>query len=723
MKKRIISLALVIVMLLSVLCSCSFNYAKKDLTKYAEFNATEFEKALLALVIDDGSFGRTLTDRNKNVLDTIFAALATDAGTDEEVRKYDVDVKAYDVLYYGYYVTFEKTNTTKDENGEDVTTTETITVFPEGMNPAKPGGLQFGLSSTEEDSLSGKIEAAVGNQVITNVFKGGAEGTTEANDVVNVSFTFTYTEKDADGKDVSKTVTYNYKNITLSDSTLAPVAEGDETTGETEGDDTTEGEDNTGSKVVLDVTKYLIGKAVGKVDKGEYEGTLTVDGVAIEGKFTGLTINWIVDEAGAELATVTDKTYTTTKSVKDVDGNSHDLKDVELTYHIIPMFVVDVVDELSTEVVLKKLLGTDSDADGSVEDSEKGSLAIFSNEEYKNGEETLKALIEKLTTAYNDLAKAEKALVAAEEALEKEKAKQESTATPASEETTGETEGEGDTTEGEKPEAEKTPLEKAEAAVDAAITDLAAKKTAADELVAKIAAATNGEKTVADILADEYKEAVYDNLEASYKSTIKTNLSKEIIKLATKYITYTDKLPKRAVKQAYERIEDMHEYNYYQGNYTNADKTTVPNYTFYASYEEYLKSKDALNLNANATMDDCKAAMQKQAEEEVRDLLVVYTLVQYYGIELTKEEKESAKNNIYVIYLGVSEEDFLHALYWDKVVNHILTEGDEPAEDAEDQRMSFKYLQYLFTDEVETEDEGSNEGSTEGSTEGTENNG
>ena len=159
----------------------------------------------------------------------------------------------------------------------------------------------------------------------------------------------------------------------------------------------------------------------------------------------------------------------------------------------------------------------------------------------------------------------------------------------------------------------------------------------------------------------------------------------------------------------------MYEYNYYQGNYTNADKTTVPNYTFYASYEEYLKSKDALNLSANATMDDCKAAIQKQAEEEVRDLLVVYTLVQHYGIELTKEEKDSAKNNIYVIYLGVSEEDFLHALYWDKVVNHILTEGDEPAENAEDQRMSFKYLQYLFTDEVETEDEGS--------TEGTENNG
>ena len=116
-------------------------------------------------------------------------------------------------------------------------------------------------------------------------------------------------------------------------------------------------------------------------------------------------------------------------------------------------------------------------------------------------------------------------------------------------------------------------------------------------------------------------------------------------------------------------------------------------------------------------MEDCEAAMQKQAEEEVRDLLVVYTLVQHYGIELTKEEKQSAKNNIYVVYLGVSEDDFIHALYWDKVINHILEEGEEPAEDAEDQRMSFVRLQYVFEDEVETEDEGNTE------TEGTENNG
>ena len=136
MKKRIISLALVIVMLLSLLCSCTFDYAKRDLTKYATFNATEFAAALQNLVIADGDFGHNLTERNKKVLDTIFAALASDAGTD--TKSYDVAVGEYDVLYYGYYVTFEKKTTEKNDDGEEiVVSTDIITVFPEKIRATK----------------------------------------------------------------------------------------------------------------------------------------------------------------------------------------------------------------------------------------------------------------------------------------------------------------------------------------------------------------------------------------------------------------------------------------------------------------------------------------------------------------------------------------------------------------------------------------------------------
>ena len=727
MKKRIISLVLVVVMLLSFLCSCTYNYANKDLTKYASFNASEFEKALLALVIDDGDFGINEDTRKIKVLDTIFAALASDAGTDNKL--YDVATGKYDVLYYGYYITVS-IETEKEVDGEKVKETNEYTVFTDAMNPAKPGSLQFGLLDTE--GLAKLIEELVGDKNIGDyVFKATTDGKTEGGDKINLSYTKTWSvpkldadgnpELDAEGKPLyeSKTETVNYGVVTL------PVVEveEDKTEGDddqtatvdetTDGGETGEGENNTTETETtkLPFLQYLIGQKVGKVGDGKYEGVKEIiDGVEYEVSYSSVNINWIIEDEGTEIGTVEDKTYTSSKKVKDVNGVEVELKDQTLVYHIFPMYVVDVVDELTPEVVLKKILGTDTDKDGTVEDSEKGSLELFTSEEYKNGEETLKALIEKLVTAYNDLAKAEKALVTAEAKAKTEAEKNESSeAKPASEENNESTEGENNesTTEGENNEStegentetapEKTDLEKAQ-------DEVAAKQTAVDELVAKIVAASNGEKTVADVIVEEYTDAVYDNLEASYISTIKTNISKEIFKLAEKYITYGDKLPKAAVKQAYERIENVHKYNFYQGNYTNADKTTVSNYVKYeGNYENYLKV--TLGLKTTDSMDACKEKMTKQAEDAVKELILVYTLADVYGdaVELTKEQKKSVKNNIYVIYLGVAEEDVLHAMQWDNIINHILEEGEEVEGD---NKVKFVRVEYTFTPE-ETEEEDS----------------
>ena len=712
MKKRIISLVLVVVMLLSFLCSCTYNYANKDLTKYASFNASEFEKALLALVIDDGDFGINEDTRKIKVLDTIFAALASDAGTDNKL--YDVAAGKYDVLYYGYYVTVS-IETEKEVDGEKVKETTDYTVFTDAMNPDKPGSLQFGLLDTE--GLSKLIEELVGDKNIGDyVFKATTEGKTEGGDKINLSYTKTWSvpkldadgnpELDAEGKPLyeSKTETVNYGVVTL------PVIEVEEDTNDDQTatvDETTEGGNNetTGGENAetekLPFLQYLIGQKVGKVGTGKYEGVKEIiDGVEYEVSYSSVNINWIIEDEGTEIGTVEDKTYTSSKKVKDVNGVEVELKDQTLVYHIFPMYVVDVVNELTPEVVLKKILGTDTDKDGTVEDSEKGSLELFTSEEYKNGEETLKALIEKLVTAYNDLAKAEKALVTAETKAKEEAEKNESSeAKPASEENNETTEGgeNNETTEGGETETkpEKTDLEKAQ-------DEVAAKETAVNEILVKILAASNGEKTVADVIVEEYTDAVYDNLEASYVSTIKTNLSKEIFKLAEKYITFGDKLPKAAVKQAYERIENVHKYNFYQGNYTNADKSTVSNYVKYeGNYENYLKV--TLGLKTTDSMDACKEKMTKQAEEAVKELIIVYTIADHYGdvVELTKEQKKSVKNNIYVIYLGVAEEDVLHAMQWDNVINHILEEGEEVEGD---NKVKFVRVEYTFTPE-ETEDE------------------
>ncbi len=800
MKKRIISLVLVVVMLLSFLCSCSFNYANRKLTKYASFNATEFEKALLSLVIDDGDFGIDEVTRHTKVLDTIFAALATDAGTDNKI--YDATVGKYDVLYYGYYVTFSK-EIEKEVDGEKVKETVEYTVFTDAMNPAKPGSLQFGLldSDEKEETLGEKIEALVGDKNIKDyVFSATTEGKTEAGDKICISYTMTYSvpkldadgkqEIDAEGKPLyeSKTVTVNYGIVTLDTPVVTPDEDtpdadtpdedtpatteetGDNTTTDGGNDTTTDGGTTDGGTTDKPIEKlplltYLIGQKVGKVGTdGKYENVKWTDdeGVEHDVTYTGLTINWIIEDEGTEIGTVTDKTYTTSKKVKDVNGVEVDLKDAELTYHIFPMYIVDVVDQLDTEVVLKKILGTDTDKDGTVEDSEKGSLALFNSEEFKNGEDTLKTLIEKLVTAYNDLAKAEKALVTAEDKAKKEAEKEaekneSSTAKPAAEESTEDGTTEDGTTEDGTTEdgttndgttedgttedgttndgtTEEKPVEKTE--VEKAQDDVKEKQQKVDELVGKIAAATNGKKTVGEIIVGEYQSAVYDNLEASYVSSIRTNLSKEIFKLAEKYVTFTGKLPKSAVKQAYERIENVHKYNFYQGNYTNSDKTTVPNYVKYeGNYENFLKV--ALGLKTTDTMENCKAKMTEQAEKAVKELIIVYTIADHYGddVKLTKEQKKSVKNNIYVVYLGVEEDDLLHAMQWDNVVNHILeqddadeceheyadgvctkcgeAEYDYTVDPDKDNSIKFVRLEYTFTPE-KAEDENTDSGNTNG---------
>ena len=142
------------------------------------------------------------------------------------------------------------------------------------------------------------------------------------------------------------------------------------------------------------------------------------------------------------------------------------------------------------------------------------------------------------------------------------------------------------------------------------------------------------------------------------------------------------------------------------------------------NYDAYLRV--ALELPTTATKDECKAKMTEQAEKAVRELILVYTLADHFGDEvaLTKEQKQSVKNNIYVIYMGIEESDLLHAMQLDNVMNHILEEKEEDdyVEDTEFGKNKVQYvrLSYTFKVEEEKDEETSTEG---GTTEGGENEG
>jgi len=67
MKKRIISLILVVVTLALSLVGCAYSYASDDLNKYAKFDAKAFAEALLAIDVEDGDFTADNETRIKKV--------------------------------------------------------------------------------------------------------------------------------------------------------------------------------------------------------------------------------------------------------------------------------------------------------------------------------------------------------------------------------------------------------------------------------------------------------------------------------------------------------------------------------------------------------------------------------------------------------------------------------------------------------------------------------
>ena len=57
MKKRIISLILVVALAFLTLTGCAYNYAKDDMSKYATLDTEAFYNALQALSFTEGDFG------------------------------------------------------------------------------------------------------------------------------------------------------------------------------------------------------------------------------------------------------------------------------------------------------------------------------------------------------------------------------------------------------------------------------------------------------------------------------------------------------------------------------------------------------------------------------------------------------------------------------------------------------------------------------------------
>lgn len=185
MKKRIISLALVVVMAVMTLVGCGFNY-NDDMSEYATvgFNKDETFKTIS---ISFGDFDHTdPAKRAKLVLDAINTALAKKADTEQKYTGAEGEPafdKTRDILYYCYYAVVSEGQTGAGK-----------VVYTSYMNADKAISLQLGLE-VKDDTLNKSIyDIFNGNhyEFDGNVYTTKTEGSVEDGNVIYVSFTKTY---------------------------------------------------------------------------------------------------------------------------------------------------------------------------------------------------------------------------------------------------------------------------------------------------------------------------------------------------------------------------------------------------------------------------------------------------------------------------------------------------------------------------------------------------
>lgn len=814
MKKRIISLILVVATAFLTLTGCAYNYAKDDMSKYATINAEAFKDALQKLVITDGDFGTNEeTRRNVKVEDAIAQALLKVIDTTD--KKYAGKLNKYDSLYFCYYaednmgniffgskmdeskltniqlgldtltdfnklvsdgaialediaahiystssatvvgltdvvsLTYVKTwyeGEEKEENKKTETFTQEYTVI-DGSNEfhktlvGKPVGVELDDVTVSETINTETLKCTYSDIKVESIVKDNSTDKVEAGDKVFVTYTISFNAKPWYNEETKKydlPVDYPVTDKSIDEEgnykcTFSYVLHTAEAAAEGTAD---------ADKTFL---QQLVGKSVGTTStitvKSETIGnpshSLPEEAAKakenIEVKYSSVKVNWIVN---SDLDSFTVKYKPYDEKLKDDNSNKKTelnqkgqaiiLNDkdggIELTYHIFPVYYLDV-EALSAETVLREFYSTVlsqdvADHDHTEDEHEHEYEYIFETlkkDEYKNGDKTVSALVTELkelfdgkvvngqTVTTDAYTTKEKALTDALKALNTAQSNQ----------------AKGSDSDAEKQDLEKK-LQNAHTAYLEAKTAFEKVEADVEAKIAEILACKKGDETVENALVTDYKNYQYDVLEDAYKNDIKGKLATEIIEYLEKNVEFKGNLPKRAVKDAYKAILNTYKYDFYENNYSsgsNASTSTETNYAHYdGDFDAYLVDKLLGKKNADVKL--AYDEIQKQAEETVKEIIRIYVFASAvesaYNTELflTSKEKKEIKKEFknyealtkqYQSY-GINYKfycDNLDTCYnfkqFDKVMNYLLEEN----EDAEGNVV--KYLNVSYSTEAENE--------------------
>ena len=177
MKKRIISLILVVAMAFLTLTGCAYSYAKDDMSKYATLDTQAFYNALQALGITDGDFGTDEDARKVKVQDAIAQAILK--VTDTNDKKYEGKLDGYDALYFCYYAVDDFGNVLYAANMEE-------------KDISKLNNVQLGLSTLEGFNQKVAEGVLALDDVKDYIYSTSAVKVVGEKDVVSVSYVKTW---------------------------------------------------------------------------------------------------------------------------------------------------------------------------------------------------------------------------------------------------------------------------------------------------------------------------------------------------------------------------------------------------------------------------------------------------------------------------------------------------------------------------------------------------
>ncbi len=694
MKKRIIAsiLALVMTVLALVSCGAGFNFAE-DSDDFATVKLAEFKAALAAIEIEDADFTTDEATRLEKVLYNLYTTL-TDAAVKEDDKQTVGSLSSRDVLYFCYYATYT------EGEGDDAKTYYFFTdqmktsAITSGTTTSKANHvIKLAVVADNEDDKYGNalyeaLIAKYGENFLVEL-----KNESEENPVDKLySSTTTKGTKVKEGNTVF--ISYTRKPV------VADGASDEEIKAAKE-------EKVLYEMIVLDKDKYAEGSAndalvelmlkegvtatVGNdvsetVTTGEGSSATTstkkVFRFTVDGKeydYSEIGVEWISEDyPHADGAFVEFKytPYTATNKLEpdnlhESDMAKIDLKDKELTYHVFPVNYIEVP-ELNANTILKELIGKKITVD---------SLDVLSDESYKNGDVTVKALVETLAKLWADDAETIKSFTneAGDKTLEELK-KAIDDAKKAHED------AEDDESH------DHTALNKVVSDAEEAYND--AKDYALDTQIAKIVAAKKTvdsvEKTVADAVWQEYagKDGViYKNLKSTYDTAIVDAIGKEVWKLIEKYVT-VNSYPEEMVEEFYDHLYEAYEYDFYKGTDSTSKKSNYLEYD--GDFEKFLLKK----TDASKHNNDIEAAITAEAKEFLKPILQVYALAIALANDADTAIADTMKNYVELDKAGGAYD----------VLNDELDEDERAEQEAAAKEAYEKALEdsadFLITDEV-----------------------